>query len=100
MSSDLYLFRIKLMIQEQYLKIKISRSEILEKHPKWKKILDSMEQSEEDMLQILEAWHLINEEMKSLSRDNHSLRTRLLDLEQKNKACNTELTQIKNSLTL
>ena len=91
MTESLYLFTIKTMIDHNYLKVKISREEIEKNNPHRIDLIESMKETESDLLQIKSGWSIVTTEMKDFARRSmvlesvvHALRSENKDLKEKN----------------
>ena len=90
MTESLYLFTIKTMIDHNYLKVKISREEIEKNNPHRIDLIESMKETESDLLQIKSGWSIVTTEMKDFARRSmvlesvvHALRSENKDLKEK-----------------
>lgn len=79
------------MIDHNYLKVKISREEIEKNNPHRIDLIESMKETESDLLQIKSGWSIVTTEMKDFARRSmvlesevHALRSENKDLKEKN----------------
>ena len=85
MTESLYLFTIKTMIDHNYLKVKISREEIEKNNPHRIDLIESMKETESDLLQIKSGWSIVTTEMNDFGRRSMVLESEVDALRSENK---------------
>lgn len=83
--TTLEFYTIKTMINFNYLKVNSSRCEMERKGEKWKSVIESMKQTESDLLRIYESWDEATDLIRKLSRDNYHMSAKIDQLERQNK---------------
>jgi uncharacterized coiled-coil DUF342 family protein len=73
MNLDLYIIKTFSTLNLTYWKVRTSREEIEQKNPKRKDIIESMQRTESDLLEINEAMQILEKKVSSLSRHNYEL---------------------------
>lgn len=91
MDRSFYILKMVVQADHLYLKIKNSREEIQEKHPQRKDLLDSMEKSERDALELAEfvriardEWGIYDKTLGSLQLANLKLEAEVRELRKLN----------------
>ena len=100
MTESLYLFTIKTMIDHNYLKVKISREEIEKNNPHRIDLIESMKETESDLLQIKSGWSIVTTEMNDFARRSMVLESEVNGLRSENKDLKEKYNRVLSDIEL
>ena len=94
MTNSLFFLANKTTLEHNYLKVKVSREEIEKTHPHKTDVIESMKETEKDLLNSINCWKAVQEEMSILARDCVAMKRENIKLQQEVK----ELKGVNNNL--
>jgi len=95
MDSELYKLQIKAQMGQQYFKVKASRQELEQNYPHKVELIESMKESELELLEIQAGIRIFCDALTSLDKRTFQLEALNLKLEVRNQ----ELEKLNQSLT-
>lgn len=81
--DDLTLFRAGVLINHTYTKVTLSLDEIKEKHPERKDIIDSMEQTKNELQEVSLVFRRLEQEYRAAMQNAYRLELINIDLKRK-----------------
>lgn len=100
MDVELYLIGRRASLNVQYIKIKWSREEIEKKHPHRRDIIESMKDTEQELLKTIECFKFLESGWRTDSRRCFQLERLNLELAQELAETKKQLNNVTKNLTL